>query len=274
MRLASVRLSDGREAASRVEGDALVLLPFRDVGELLARDDWREAAAQDGEAVAADGVRLLPVVPRPPKIICLGRNYAAHVAETGHDLPQHPVLFAKHTASLTGPYDDIPMPTVSRELDWEVELAVVIGRTGRAITAEHVLEHVAGYTVSNDLSVRDWQNRTQQWHAGKAWDGLTPIGPHLVTDDELAPGAAGLDVVCEVDGVVRQKGNTDQFIFDVATVLADINTFTRLEPGDVILTGTPSGVGNARSPKVFLEPGQTVVTRVSGVGELRNTIRG
>src|SRR5690349_13198072 len=149
MRLASVRLSDGREAAARVAGDALVLLPFRDVGELLARDDWREVAARDGESVAADGVRLLPVVPRPPKIICLGRNYAAHVAETGHDLPQHPVLFAKHTTSLTGPYDDIPMPSVSRELDWEVELAVVIGRTGRAITAEHALEHVAGYTVSN-----------------------------------------------------------------------------------------------------------------------------
>jgi acylpyruvate hydrolase len=274
VRLASVVLTDGREAAARVEGDELVLLPVRDVGALLAREDWREAAARRGERVAAADVRLLPVVPRPPKLICMGRNYAAHVTETGHDLPQHPVLFAKHTASLAGPYDDIPMPSVSRELDWEVELALVIGRPGRAIDREHALEHVAGYTVSNDLSVRDWQNRTQQWHAGKAWDGLTPLGPHLVTDDELAPGAAGLEVVCEVDGVVMQKGNTDQFIFDVPTMIADISTFTRLEPGDVILTGTPSGVGNARSPKVFLETGQTVVSRVSGVGELRNRIRG
>jgi acylpyruvate hydrolase len=274
VRLASVVLPDGREAAARVEGDDLVLLPHRSVGELLAHDDWRLLAAGDGERVAASGVRLLPVVPRPPKIICMGRNYAAHVAETGHELPEHPVLFAKHTASLCGPYDDVPMPSVSTQLDWEVELALVVGRAGRAIPVDQALEHVAGYTVSNDLSVRDWQNRTKQWHAGKAWDGLTPLGPHLVTDDELPPGAAGLDVTCEVDGVVMQKGNTDQFIFDVATILADISVFTRLEPGDVILTGTPSGVGNARDPKVFLTPGQTVVTRVAGVGELRNTIVG
>jgi acylpyruvate hydrolase len=274
VRLASVVLPEGREAAARVDGDDLVLLPHRSVGELLAHDDWRLLAAGDGQRVAASGVRLLPVVPRPPKIICLGRNYAAHVAETGHELPEHPVLFAKHTASLCGPYDDVPMPSVSTQLDWEVELALVVGRAGRAIPVDQALEHVAGYTVSNDLSVRDWQNRTKQWHSGKAWDGLTPLGPHMVTDDELPPGAAGLDVTCEVDGIVMQKGNTDQFIFDVATILADISVFTRLEPGDVILTGTPSGVGNARDPKVFLAPGQTVVTRVAGVGELRNTIVG
>jgi acylpyruvate hydrolase len=202
----------------------------------------------------------------------MGRNYAAHVAEGGHELPEHPVLFAKHTASLCGAYDDIPMPVVSDQLDWEVELAVVVGKAGRAIPRARALEHVAGYTVSNDFSVRDWQNRTRQWHAGKAWDGLTPLGPHLVTDDELPPGGSGLEVSCEVDGVVMQKGNTDQFIFDVPTILADISVFTRLEPGDVVLTGTPSGVGNARSPKVFLAPGQTVVTRVAGVGSLRNVI--
>jgi len=272
VRLASIVLADGREAAARVEGDAYVLLPARDVGELLGREDWRSVAEQLGKRVDAGGVRLLPVVPRPPKIICMGRNYAAHVAETGNELPEHPVLFAKHTASLTGPYDDIPMPAVSGQLDWEVELAFVIARPGRAIPKEKALGHVAGYTVSNDFSVRDWQTRTKQWHAGKAWDGLTPLGPHLVTDDELAPGAAGLAVSCEVDGEVMQQGNTDQFIFDVSTMIADISTFTRLEPGDVILTGTPSGVGNARDPKVFLKPGQTVVTRVEGVGELRNTV--
>jgi acylpyruvate hydrolase len=272
VRLASVALPDGRETAARVEGDHLVILPHRDVGELLAHDDWRARACADGERVAASDATLLPVVPRPPKIICMGRNYAAHVAEGGHKLPEHPVLFAKHTASLCGPYDDIPMPVVSEQLDWEVELALVIGKAGRAIPRTRALEHVAGYTVSNDFSVRDWQNRTKQWHAGKAWDGLTPLGPHLVTDDELPPGAMGLEVACEVDGVVMQKGNTDQFIFDVAAILADISVFTRLEPGDVVLTGTPSGVGNARSPKVFLAPGQTVVTRVAGVGELRNVI--
>ena len=273
MRLASVIvLSTGQQHAARLEGDDLVLLPYSDVGELLAYDDWRTRAAVEGDAVGLDRVTLRPVVPSPPKIICMGRNYAAHVAEGGHDLPESPVLFAKHTASLTGPYDPIPMPTVSTMLDWEVELAVVVGRAGRAVTKERALELVAGYTVSNDFSVRDWQNRTKQWHAGKAWDGLTPLGPMLVTDDEVEPGATGLSVTCEVDGEVMQEGNTDQFLFDVATILADISVFTRLEPGDVILTGTPSGVGNARNPKVFLEPGQTVVTRVAGIGELHNVI--
>ena len=273
MRLSSV-LVDGREAAARVEADELVLLPFRDVGALLAEEGWRSLAAHDGERVPLAQARLLPVVPRPPKIICMGRNYAAHVAEMGHELPEAPVLFAKHTASLTGPYDDIPMPTVSEQLDWEVELAIVVAAPGRAIPKEKALEHVAGYTVSNDLSVRDWQTRTNQWHAGKAWDGLTPLGPYLVTDDELPAGAVGLAVSCEVDGVVMQEGNTAHFIFDVPSMIADISTFTRLEPGDVILTGTPSGVGNGRDPKVFLAPGQTVVSRVEGVGELRNRIVG
>ncbi|WP_017934552.1 fumarylacetoacetate hydrolase family protein [Nocardioides sp. Iso805N] len=273
MRLASVHV-DGVPHAARLEGDRLVLLPQSDVRELLEQDDWRSLAAADGDVVPVDAAELRPVVPDPPKIICMGRNYAEHVAEGGHELPEAPVLFAKHSASLCAPYADIPMPTVSEQLDWEVELAFVIGKAGRAVPREDALDHVAGYTVSNDFSVRDWQNRTKQWHAGKAWDGLTPLGPVLVTDDELPPGATGLDVTCEVDGVVMQKGNTAQFIFDVPTMITDISTFTRLEPGDVILTGTPSGVGNARDPKVFLRPGQTVVTRVDGVGELRNTVVG
>ncbi|WP_300679631.1 fumarylacetoacetate hydrolase family protein [Nocardioides sp.] len=271
MRLASV-LVDGAPHAARVEGDDYVLLDSCDLGELLAHDDWRRLATGVGRRVGADQVELRPVVPAPPKIICLGRNYAAHVREGGHELPEVPVLFAKHTASLAAPNADIAMPAVSDQLDWEVELAVVIGKAGRAIAVADALDHVAGYTVSNDFSVRDWQNRTKQWHAGKAWDDLTPLGPHLVTDDELPPGASGLEVICEVDGEVMQQGNTAQFIFDVATVIADISTFTRLMPGDVILTGTPSGVGNARDPKVFLRPGQTVVTRVERVGEIRNLI--
>ncbi|MCD4526578.1 fumarylacetoacetate hydrolase family protein [Nocardioides sp. cx-173] len=271
MRLASVRVGD-REAAARVEGDTLVLLPFRDVGALLADPAWRELAAGDGEIVAGAQVRLLPVVPRPDKVVCLGRNYAEHVAETGNELPTHPVLFAKFRSSLTGPYDDVPMPSASELLDWEVELVVVIGTGGRDIAVEDALDHVAGYSVSNDLSVRDWQNRTKQWLAGKAWDGLTPVGPYLVTADDLPPGAAGLEISCEVDGVVMQRSTTDKMIFDVATTIADISVFTRLEPGDLILTGTPDGVGNARDPKIFLRPGQVVLSRVERVGETRNRI--
>ncbi|MBO0843329.1 MAG: fumarylacetoacetate hydrolase family protein, partial [Nocardioides sp.] len=165
MRLASV-VHEGRAYAARIEGEAYVLLPFSDVGDLLGQDDWLTLAAADGEAVT--DVELRPVVPAPPKIICMGRNYAAHVREMGNELPEAPVLFAKHTSSLTGPYDDVPMPSVSEQLDWEVELALVIGVAGRDIPAEKALDHVAGYTVSNDFSVRDWQTRTKQWHAGKA----------------------------------------------------------------------------------------------------------
>lgn len=271
MKLASVRLGD-REAAARVEGDALVLLPFRDVGELLAAPDWREKATGAGETIPAADAVLLTVVPRPDKVVCLGRNYAEHVAETGNQLPTHPVLFSKFRSSLTGPFDDIPMPSASSMLDWEAELVAVIGTGGRDIAVADALDHVAGYSVSNDLSVRDWQNRTKQWLAGKAWDGLTPVGPYLVTADDLPRGATGLEISCEVDGVVMQQASTDQMIFDVATTIADISVFTRLEPGDLILTGTPSGVGNARDPKVFLRPGQLVVTRIERVGETRNRI--
>ncbi|MFI9628793.1 fumarylacetoacetate hydrolase family protein [Streptomyces sp. NPDC052042] len=271
MRLASVVVG-GRESAARVESGCYHLLPYRDVGELLRRPEWRTLAGAEGETARADEVRLLPVVPRPDKIVCLGRNYAEHVAETGNDLPEHPVLFSKFRASLTGPYDDVPMPRASDRLDWEAEVAVVIGVGGRDIPEAEALSHVAGYTVSNDLSVRDWQSRSRQWLAGKAWDGLTPLGPHLVTDDELPPGAAGLEISCEVDGVVMQQAGTDKMIFDVPTVIAEISTFTLLEPGDVILTGTPSGVGNAREPKIFLSPGQVVVTRVEKIGETRNRI--
>lgn len=271
MRLASVS-ANGRHHAARLEDDHYVLLPHDDVGALVAHDDWRARAAAPGRRQPVESVRLRPVVPAPPKIICMGRNYEAHATETGHRVPDHPVLFAKHTSSLTGPYDTIPMPRASTQLDWEAELCVVIGRKGRDIARSEALDHVAGYTVGNDFSVRDWQNRTGQWHAGKAWDGLTPLGPHLVTDDELPAGAAGLEVVCEVDGETMQEASTDQFIFGVADLIADISVFTCLVPGDVLFTGTPAGVGNAREPKVFLRPGQTVVTRIEAVGTLSNTV--
>lgn len=271
MRLATIEI-EGAPRAARVEGETYVLLPFSDIGELLAHPDWRERAAADGETRDAAGVRPLPVVLKPSKILCLSRNYAAHAAEGGNVPPSHPDMFVKFPSSMIGAVDDIPMPKVSEKLDWEAELAVIIGTGGRDIPVEQALEHVAGYSVSNDITVRDWQHRTQQWTAGKAWDALTPLGPHLVTADELPPGGAGLEIGCSVDGQVWQTSTTDLMVFDVRTVIADISTFTRLEPGDVILTGTPSGVGAAQRPQVFLSPGQTVTVWVEGIGETKNRI--
>lgn len=271
MRLATIQI-DGRTCAARVEGSGYVLLGFADVGELLADPGWRDLAQADGETVDAEGIRLLPVVLNPRKILCLSRNYAAHAAEGGNEPPPHPDMFVKFASSMIGAYDDIPKPRVSEKLDWEAELAVIIGTGGRNIPHERALDHVAGYSVSNDITVRDWQHRTQQWTAGKAWDGLTPLGPHLVTADELPAGGAGLEIGCSVDGRVWQTSTTDHMVFDVATVIADVSTFTRLEPGDVILTGTPEGVGAAQRPQVFLAPGQTVTVWIEGVGETRNRI--
>lgn len=274
MKLASIAYAGG-ESAARLTAAGLVLLPFGDVGELLAHDDWRERALAEGaDVVAVEDATFLPVIRRPDKIICLGRNYAEHVAETGNDLPEHPMLFAKFRASLAGAYDDVAMPSASDRLDWEVELAVVIGRRGRAIAKADALAYVAGYAVSQDLSVRDWQRHTAQWLPGKAWEALTPFGPYLVTDDELPPGAAGLELGCKVDGVVMQKSTTDKMIYDIPSVIEYASTFISLEPGDVILTGTPDGVGNARDPKVFLEPGQVVETWIERVGEMTNTVTG
>lgn len=273
MRLSTVRLADHRLAAARHEGDELVLLPYSDVGALLATGDgWQERAAADGERVPLDPAALAPVVPHPNKIVCLGLNYATHIKEMGRPTPAHPTLFAKYDGSLVGPRDDIHTPPVSDDLDWEAELAVVIGRRGRHIPRETALDHVAGYTVANDVTVRDWQHRTREFLSGKTFEATTPLGPALVTPDELPPGASGLTISCTVDGHTMQKADTADLLFDAATTVAYVSTIITLLPGDLILTGTPGGVGAGRDPKVFLRPGQELVTTVEGIGELRNTV--
>ncbi|GAA3767638.1 fumarylacetoacetate hydrolase family protein [Streptomyces phyllanthi] len=275
MRLSTVRVADGRQtAAARQEGDELVLLPHSDVGALLATgEDWQErAAAADGERLPLAGASLAPLVPHPNKIVCLGLNYATHIREMGRPTPTHPTLFAKYDGSLIGAHDQIHMPPVSDDLDWEAELAVVVGRPGRHVPREKALAHVAGYTVANDVTVRDWQHRTREFLSGKTFEATTPVGPVLVTPDELPPGASGLDISCSVDGHTMQKSNTADLLFDVADTIAYISTVITLLPGDLILTGTPGGVGAGRDPKVFLRPGQELVTAVEGIGELRNTV--
>ncbi|MFM9694257.1 fumarylacetoacetate hydrolase family protein [Streptomyces europaeiscabiei] len=275
MRLATVRLADRHETttAARQEGDELVLLPYADVGALLSSGDgWQDRAARDGERVPGAGASFAPLVPHPNKIVCLGLNYATHIKEMGRPTPAHPTLFAKFDGSLIGAQDDIHMPPISDDLDWEAELGVVVGRPGRHIARAEALEHVAGYTVANDVTVRDWQHRTREFLSGKTFEATTPVGPALVTPDELPPGASGLAISCSVDGHVMQKSNTADLLFDVAETIAYVSTIITLLPGDLILTGTPGGVGAGRDPKVFLRPGQELVTTVEGIGELRNTV--
>ncbi|MFC8674044.1 fumarylacetoacetate hydrolase family protein [Streptomyces griseorubiginosus] len=275
MRLSTVRITDDRvTSAARQEGDELVLLPYADVGALLATgDDWHErAASADGERLSLAESSLAPLVPHPNKIVCLGLNYATHIKEMGRPTPAHPTLFAKYDGSLIGAHDDIHTPPVSDDLDWEAELAVVVGRPGRHVPREKALEYVAGYTVANDVTVRDWQHRTREFLSGKTFEATTPVGPALVTADELPPGASGLDISCSVDGHTMQKSNTADLLFDVAETVAYISTIITILPGDLILTGTPGGVGAGRDPKVFLRPGQELITTVEGIGELRNTV--
>jgi len=269
MRLTTVRTATGTRAG-RVEGDNVVLLPFTDVNELLGRPGWTELAAGEGDVVGLDLAALAPVVPRPPKIVCLGLNYMRHIREMGREPPAYPTIFAKYTSALIGPRDEIRMPTVAERMDWEVELGVIIGSSARNIAASDALQHVAGYTVVNDISARDWQNRTTQFLQGKTFEHTTPVGPFLVTADELPAGAAGLEVRCEVDGVVMQRDTTDELIFGVADTIAYLSQVFTLEPGDLIAMGTPDGVGAGRNPPVWLQPGQTVRTSVESIGELVN----
>lgn len=190
----------------------------------------------------------------------------------GRPTPAYPTLFAKYDGALIGARDEIHSPPVSDDLDWEAELAVVIGRRGRHLTADQALGYVGGYTVLNDVTVRDWQHRTREFLSGKTFEATTPVGPALVTPDELPAGASGLTISCSVDDHVMQKSNTADLLFDVADTIAYISTIITLLPGDLIATGTPGGVGAGRDPKVFLRHGQELVTSVEGVGELRNIV--
>lgn len=224
-------------------------------------------------------LRLLAPIPRPGKnILCLGLNYADHVAESssarGREItaPDNLVVFTKAVTSVTGPTADIPYDNaVTNQLDWEVELAVVIGRPGRHIREDHAMDHVFGYTVVNDLSARDLQFRHKQYFLGKSLDHGCPMGPWIVTGDEI-PDPQGLDLRCWVNGQLKQEGNTRQQIFSIAATIAILSRSMTLEAGDVIATGTPAGVGFARTPPEFLQPGDLVECEVAGIGRLGNRI--
>ena len=274
MQLVTVRI-DGTTRAGRVSGDEIVLLDAPDVRAVLEAGTVTAGAvpvAETGGSLERAGADLAPVIPAPDKIVCVGLNYRDHAAETNNPLPTAPIYFAKYRRALTGPYDPIrlPPPEVSTSADWEVELALVIGQEVRNARPDEALAAVAGFTVLNDVSIRDWQTRTTQFLAGKTFEGSTPVGPALVTADEVGDGR-GLHVSCIVDGVTKQSSSTDQLVFGPAELVADLSTIMTLDPGDIIATGTPSGVGHARSPQESLAPGMVVRTAIEGIGELVNT---
>jgi acylpyruvate hydrolase len=271
VKLATIR-EGGRTRAVRIDGDQAVDLGADDVGEVLRRDGWQAwAAARQGPGRPVAGLDYAPVVPAPGKIVCVGLNYRSHILEMGRELPEHPTLFAKYRQALIGAHDDIVLPAVSDQVDWEAELAVVVGARARHVTAGAAPRAIAGYAVLNDVSVRDYQGRTLQWLQGKTFEATTPLGPWLVTADE-SPGPAR-EVTCEVGGELMQKGDSSDLVFDPAALVAYVSSIITLEPGDVIATGTPGGVGAARTPPRFLVAGETVVTRIAGLGECRNTCR-
>ena len=218
------------------------------------------------------GVRFLPLVPRPGKIVCLGLNYADHAKEGGNARPDYPSFFLRGATSMVGHNQPIIRPNASTKLDYEAELAVVIGKNARHLTKENALDCVAGYSCFNDGSIRDYQRKTQQWTIGKNFDGSGPFGPWLVTPDELPTGASGLRIQSRLNGKIMQDSNTGLFLWNVVESLCIITECMTLEPGDVVITGTPAGVGYARTPPVFMVPGDICEIEIEGVGTLSNPI--
>jgi len=291
MKIATCEYRDGPHLGI-VEGD-FALLPrlisqypgFQDALSFIR--DYRKAremleglldSEKDRATLHLDHVKLQAPIPRPDKnIMCLGLNYSEHVMETSKaadkesKLPEHPIVFTKNVTSVTGPDAEIVCdPRVTGELDWEVELGVIIGATGRHIAPEAAMDHVFGYTVINDLSARDLQFRHKQFFIGKSIDGGCPMGPWIVTADEV-PDPHGLTIRCDVNGVRKQDSTTGNMIFDIPAIISTLSRGMTLEAGDIIATGTPDGVGFARTPPEFINPGDEVVCDIEGVGTLRNT---
>ncbi|MFM9898689.1 fumarylacetoacetate hydrolase family protein [Sphingorhabdus sp.] len=276
MRLARVT-KDGKIGLAAKSGDTITMAFGAEVADLdahIAAGSLAAAGAKAlaGEAVAEPDLTFLPLASRPSKIICLGLNYRDHAEESGLGIPQFPVLFARFPSSLIGHNAPIILPKVSEQLDWEAELVVILGKGGKCISEADALDHVAGYSVFNDASIRDYQIKTPQWTAGKNFDDTGAIGPWLVTPDEIPAGAAGLKIECRLDGVVMQSSNTSNLIFDVANTIHLLSGFMTLEAGDLLVMGTPGGVGIARNPQVWMKAGQVCEVEIEGVGLLVNPI--
>ncbi|XWN31878.1 MAG: fumarylacetoacetate hydrolase family protein [Devosia sp.] len=222
--------------------------------------------------VVNDVERFGPCVGAPGKILCIGLNYSDHAAETGAAIPEEPIIFHKAVTSLSGPNDDVELPRGSVALDWEVELAIVIGREAKYVSEADAMDYVAGFALFNDVSERDYQNkRSGQWTKGKSHDTFAPLGPWLVTKDEVGD-PHNLSMWLDVNGEKRQRGNTNTLIFNVPTVISHVSQFMTLKPGDVIPTGTPPGVGLGMKPPTFLKVGDVMTLGIEGLGEQRQTV--
>ena len=283
MRLATIRLQDQPRPAL-LAGDQLVDLLSGDPGlpnsvrGLLEAGPGALAAAS--KAAASPKARRIPVaegsflapIPNPHKIVCLGLNYSDHAQETGAAIPKEPILFSKYATSLTGHNESIELPAVSQEIDFEAELVIVVGKRGRYVPPAQAYEYVAGFMVGHDVSARDWQLKKdgKQWMAGKTFDTFAPTGPLLVTRDEVA-NEGNLKISLRLNGETMQDGNTSKMIFGVKEIIPYLSTIFTLEPGDLIFTGTPPGVGMARKPPVWLKAGDVTEVEIEGLGVLRNT---
>jgi 2-keto-4-pentenoate hydratase/2-oxohepta-3-ene-1,7-dioic acid hydratase in catechol pathway len=281
LRLASFELA-GRAVYGVVAGadvidlTALPSWPYPDLRSLLGAWSPRlrdEIGAVTGPRIGCSEVRFRPVIPNPDKIVCVGLNYRDHVAETERAVPPHPVLFLRLPNSQVGHRQPLIRPLVSQQLDFEGELAVIIGATGRHIPARAAGRHVAGFAIYNEASVRDWQHHTHQFTAGKNFLGTGAFGPWMVTADEI-PDPQKLRLVTRLNGEVMQQASLADLIFPIEELIAYISTFTELAPGDVIATGTPAGVGGLRKPPVWLRPGDTIEVEISDIGILSNPVEG
>lgn len=271
-------IHDGEPAYGLAEGDrvraasAAFREQFVDLRAVIAAGVERQLADDVGGAVySASELRFVPVIPNPDKILCVGVNYRPHIQEMGRQVPDHPVVFVRFPASLVGHNEPILRPRASEQFDFEGELAIVIGRRARHVERNHALDHVAGYCCFMDGSIRDWQRHTQQFTPGKNFHHSGAMGPCIVTADEI-PDPSVLTLTTFVNGEVMQRGRVADLVFDIPALIEYCSTFSELLPGDIIATGTPGGVGAARTPPVWLQAGDTVEIEIPGVGRLRNPV--
>jgi acylpyruvate hydrolase len=268
VKLATIRTADGT-AAVRIDDTDAVETGHADVGALLVEHNWPTIAADaSGARHEPSLLDFAPVIPRPGKIVCVGLNYRTHILEMGRELPSYPTLFAKFADTLIGANDDIAIPSASSALDWEAELAVVVGRSVRHADRATAVAAIAGYSVLNDITARDWQYRTVEWLQGKNFESTTPLGPYLVTAAAFDIESATIEA--RVGEEVVQSAALSDLLFDPADLVAYLSTIITLHPGDVIATGTPGGVGHAREPRRYLTPGAVVTTSITGLGKCRN----